>query len=225
MSEAISGSCNAYFYTIAKKIGIDNIVSMAQKFGLGNKSGIELPGEVAGLLPSRSWKFRKYNKEWLIGDTINSAVGQGYVLTTIMQLAVMTARIASGKEIIPRIVQAAPLIFTDLDIPLQHLNIIRQGMSGVLQSPIGTAYGKNIPDQDFAMAGKTGTAQVVSKKSANQDFSKAGTKWAHKNHAGFIAFAPYHCPRFACAAILEHGGGGGNAIPIVRDLLFAAQKL
>lgn len=234
MTQAIMHSCNSYFYTIARRIGVENFATMAQLFGLGAKSTIELPGEKAGVIPTIRWKKARYDKEWQAGDTLNSGIGQGFVLSTPLQLAVMAARIASGKAVKPHLVvdgikdndtKGASLLFEDLGIPPEHMAVIHAGMNAVVNVQGGTAYGSRILDSRYLMAGKTGTSQVISKKYAGQDNSKNG-RWEDKNHGLFIGFAPVQNPRYACSVIVEHGGSGsGAAAPIARDLLLKAQQL
>lgn len=226
MTQAIMHSCNSFFYTMAKRIGIDKFASMAEDFGLGQKTGIALPHEVAGVVPSKKWKRAKYKQEWQTGDTLNSGIGQGFVLSTPMQLAIMAARIASGKKVTPNLVSGnsdAP--FDDIDIAEEHLAVIHEGMESVSNVPGGTAYGSRIINPAFAMAGKTGTSQVISKKFIGQDNSKNGS-WENRNHGLFIGYAPIDNPRYACSVIVEHGGSGsGAAAPIARDILTEVQRL
>lgn len=226
MTQAIMHSCNSYFYTMARRIGIDKFSIMAEDFGLGKKTDIALPHEVAGVVPTRKWKRQKYKQEWQMGDTLNSGIGQGYVLSTPLQLAIMAARIASGKKVTPNLVVGnSDSPFDEMDIPAEHLAIIHEGMTSVTNVPGGTAYGSRIIQPEFAMAGKTGTSQVISKKFAGQDNSKNGS-WENRNHGLFIGFAPIGNPRYACSVIVEHGGSGsGAAAPIARDILMEVQRL
>ncbi len=235
MTQAIMHSCNSYFYTMGRKIGVDSFATMARHFGLGERTGVELPGEKKGLIPTRRWKWARLDKEWQMGDTLNSSIGQGFVLATPLQLAVMTARIASGgKKVMPHLVVGnIPTsnlterngAFEDIGIPSAHMAIVQAGMTAVVNTPGGTAYGARIADSHYRMAGKTGTSQVVSKKYAGQDNSKHG-RWEDRNHGLFIGYAPIENPRYACAVIIEHGGSGsGAAAPVGRDILLKAQQL
>ncbi|AIL65977.1 Peptidoglycan synthase FtsI precursor [Rickettsiales bacterium Ac37b] len=232
MLSAIAGSCNCYFWAIARRIGIEKISQMAYKLGLGTKTGIELPNEFVGIIPNRKWKKKKYKKDWQLGDTLNSAVGQGFVSTTILQLAVMVARIASGKEVRPYLInninnqEVIPNSFGNLDIDPKNLTIVRKGMEAVVNFPIGVAYSHRILNENQRMAGKTGTSQVISKRYANDDLSKLNVAWFNRNHGLFAGYAPIEQPKYACAVLVEHGGGGARAAaPVVKDILLAVQNL
>jgi penicillin-binding protein 2 len=227
MAQALMHSCNSYFYTMARRIGIDNFSNMAKEFGLGAPTSIELPHEASGVVASKSWKRKKYKQEWQMGDTLNSGIGQGYMLATPLQLAVMAARIASGTMVTPHLVMDKEHLhphFDPMDIPKEHLAVIREGMNAVTNIPGGTAYGSRILQPEFAMAGKTGTSQVIGKKYPGQDNSKSGS-WENKNHGLFVGYAPVDNPRYACAVVVEHGGSGsGAAAPVARDILWEVQK-
>ena len=226
--DAIAQSCDTFFYTIAKRIGIDPIAEMCHRFGLGEKYPLPLTGQRAGVIPTPDWKRKSYDQPWQGGDTINAAIGQGYVLTTPLQLSVMTARIASGKAVMPRLIlpDAAnpPLPFEDLPISKTYLDATRKAMADVVNSPSGTAYGKRIMQPEYAMAGKTGTAQVRKILVRGQDQNHL--PWEARHHAWFVGYAPLEKPRFAAALIVEHGGGGSAiAAPYVRDILMKMQEL
>ena len=223
--DAITYSCNSYFYTIGQLVGIDRIADIALKLGFGKKSDIELQGELPGLIPTKKWKKQKYNQEWQMGDTYNSSIGQGYILTNLLQLAVMCGRIATGKQISPHLIAGTNNNFIqNIDINKSHLNIIRAGMENVVNKPGGTAYNNRIIGDNMKMAGKTGTAQVISKQH-KEDLSAHTTQWHHRNHALFVSYAPIHNPKYVCAVIVEHGASGsGAAAPIARDILTEAQN-
>ncbi|MFV9875481.1 MAG: penicillin-binding protein 2 [Rickettsiales endosymbiont of Dermacentor nuttalli] len=232
MLTAITVSCNCYFWAIARRIGIEKISQVAYKLGLGAKTGIELPNEFVGIIPDRRWKKKKYKKDWQLGDTLNSAVGQGFVSTTILQLAVMVARIASGKQVRPCLISSIDNqtvtinTFNDLDIDPKNLAIVRKGMEAVVNLPMGVAYGYRIVNDHQRMAGKTGTSQVISKRHANDDLSKLNVAWFNRNHGLFAGYAPVENPKYACAVLVEHGGSGGRAAaPVVKDILLAVQNL
>ncbi|MBL0318873.1 MAG: penicillin-binding protein 2 [Alphaproteobacteria bacterium] len=217
---AIAQSCDTFFYNTARKLGIDLMSEMAFRVGLGKRTGIELPSEYAGLIPTRPWKKNVLKQEWQQGDNFNTGIGQGYVSTTPLQLALMIARITSNKQVEPRIIKAAHAPqFSDLHISEKSRAVVRKGMETVVNSPLGTAYAHRIEAPEFAMAGKTGTAQVVSKK--NED--KVAEK---ETHALFVAYAPMSHPRYAIGIIAEHGGHGGTtAAPIAKEMLTKAQEL
>ncbi|MFQ5773463.1 MAG: penicillin-binding protein 2 [Kiloniellaceae bacterium] len=239
MYDAIKRSCDVYFYELSRKVGIDRIAAMARRFGLGAPVGIDLPGERGGMIPSRAWKLATTGEPWQVGETLVSGIGQGFVLATPLQLAVMTARIANGERAItPRLTRpeaggadaqsdGAEQV-PSLGVPESHLKVVREGMDLVANHRRGTAYRARITIEGREMAGKTGTSQVrritlaerAAGVSKNEDLT-----WRRRDHALFVAFAPVHAPRYSCAVIVEHGGSGSKvAAPIVRDILLEAQR-
>ena len=233
MVGAIKQSCDVYFYEIANRLGIDRIAAMAERFGLGSVSGIELPGERAGLVPTRAWKEAVLGEPWQGGETLIAGIGQGYMLATPMQLAVMAARLANGSfAVLPRLHRDAASpgqpAFAALQVDPAHLAVIQEGMVRVVNDPnSGTAYAARIEDEAMAMAGKTGTAQVrrISKADREANLALEDIPWNERDHALFVAYAPIAAPRYACAVIVEHGGGGSRvAAPIARDVLREAQR-
>ena len=227
MHTALPKSCDVYFYAFGRQIGINPIAAMARRLGLGQKYELPLAGQAAGIVPDTAWKRARYDKEWTIGETLNTAIGQGYLIANPLQLAVMTARIASGRAIVPRLIlppgTAPPPQFTSLDIPAEHLDLVRQGMYDVVNSGIGTARGGRSPVEGISIAGKTGTAQV---RRISADERRRGVKrnealpWKQRDHALFVAYAPADAPRYAISVIIEHGIAGGKyAAPIARDVL------
>ncbi len=234
---AIEQSCDVYFYEIAKRTGIDRIAAMARKFGFGDAVGLELAGEKKGMMPDRKWKRRTFDEPWHQGETLIAGIGQGYVLATPLQLAVMTARIANGGKLVsPRLTHAAgDADITDAAKPMKdlgingvHMALVRDAMSRVVNQPTGTAYRSRIDETGWEMAGKTGTAQVrrISKMEREQGVRKnRELEWKERDHALFVGFAPLDKPRYAVAVIAEHGGGGSKvAAPIARDILLMAQR-
>lgn len=227
MHHALAWSCDVFFYQLAHRIGPDAIAEMARKFGMGEVTGIEIPGEKPGITPTEAWKRQRYNQPWLGGETLNVGIGQGYVLATPLQMALVAARIANGGyEVKPTILKVAPDAqpeWPKLGVPKSHIEIVQGGMRGVM-APGGTATKSQIPDEQFHMAGKTGTAQVVK---INHNRPKgAWVPWNERHHAWFIAFAPDENPHYACAVLVEHGEAGSKvAAPIVRDVLWEVQKL
>lgn len=234
LRSALAMSCDVYFYEAARRVGIDRVSAMANRFGLGAPVGIDLPHERGGLMPTQEWKEKRFKRPWSTGETIVCGIGQGYVLATPLQLAVMTARIASGLAVMPRI--SAPdddaMGLSDgspqpLEIPPQYLSLIREGMIDVVAR--GTAARAAIRQSGFEMAGKTGTSQVrtITKVERSRGVIKnESLPWEKRDHALFIGYAPVASPRYATAVIVEHGGGGSKAAaPIARDVLIAAQKL
>ncbi len=230
--DALKASCDVYFYEVAHLIGADRIAAMARRFGLGETTGIELTGERTGLVPTVAWKRAVYGVPWYGGDTINVGIGQGDVLTTPLQLALMTARIANGEfRVTPRLVRhpADKEVpdFAALDVDSAHLQIVRQGMVEVVNSTGGTAYKARIRDKGMEMAGKTGTSQVRRLRKAEREgrSNDEDIPWAERDHGLFVGYAPLDEPRYVAAAIVDHGGAGsGSAAPVVRDVLREAQR-
>jgi penicillin-binding protein 2 len=228
LAKAIIESCDVFFYKMGIKTGINILSSNSSAFGLGAKTGIDLPGEATGIMPSRTWKKENRNASWFNGDTINMSIGQGFMLSTPLQLAVMTARIASkGKIIEPRLVKSVGGI--DLvpaktkqikEIDPKYWDYIHDSMKGVVHSARGTATSIN-RGLTYTMAGKTGTAQVVS-ISADEDYDKSKLNKRQWDHALFIAFAPFDDPQIAVGLIVENGEhGSSTAAPIARSVIDA----
>jgi penicillin-binding protein 2 len=232
MERSLSESCDVYYYEIAMKVGIDKIAEMGRKLGLGIRHDIPMSAITEGLMPDKAWKKERYNQDWRIGDTVNASIGQGYVLTSPMQLAVMTARLASGKEVSPRLVhmigndQVPVVPAPDLAISAANLRAVRDGMIAVTNSQRGTAYSSRVDDKSKQIAGKTGTSQVRNISAAERAsgvISNAQLPWNRRDHALFVGYAPLDKPRYAVAVVVEHGGGGSTAAaPIGRDLLLRA---
>lgn len=229
---AIAQSCDTYFYTIAQRMGIERIAEMAQQFGLGQYFDLKLSAQRSGLVPTPAWKRKSYDQPWHAGDTINASIGQGYVLSTPLQLAVMTARIANGgKAVTPRLVipddepsSARPPEWPLINVPEEYVTASQEAMNMVCNTPGGTGYGQRIRDPQYLMAGKSGTSQVRRITVRGQDQSTI--PWEFRHHAWFVAYAPVYQPRYAAALIVEHGGGGSAAAaPYVRDILHMAQKI
>ncbi len=231
LNRSLMESCDVFYYDLAERVGIEKIAAMARKLGLGQR--YELPQAVhSGLMPSRSWKTQNRGRDWVIGDTLNSAIGQGFVLASPLQLAIMTARLASGRTLLPRIVKTengveVPLPnMPPLDINPDHLNLVRKGMFDVVNGPRGTARGSRVAADGIRMAGKTGTSQV--RNITNAERAQGITRnedlpWNRRDHALFVNYAPYDAPKFACSVVVEHGGGGSQAAaPIARDIILQA---
>lgn len=233
MVDGIKQSCDVYFYEVANRLGMDRIAAMAERFGLGAPTGVELPGERSGLVPTKAWKEAVLGESWQGGETLIAGIGQGYMLTTPMQLAVMAARLANGGVAVePRVRRDATSadrpVFAPLGIEPEHLAVIQDGMIRVVNDPnSGTAYAARIEEEAMAMAGKTGTAQVrrISKADREANLAIEDIPWNERDHALFVAYAPIDAPRYACAVVVEHGGGGSRvAAPIARDVLREAQR-
>ncbi len=233
LTRAIEVSCDVFFYECARRLGIDRVEAAAHHVGLGAQTGIELPGEKAGVVPGREWKMKRYHVPWLEGETLNTGIGQGYLLVTPLQLCTVAARIASGNAVVPRITrvigrQAEPRpALTRLPFSDGALALVRNGMNGVTNTPGGTAYGFRIAEPGYEMAGKTGTAQVrvISREEHNAGVKKNLTlPWKMRDHGLFISFAPVEKPRYACACITEHASDGHPQVLAARDILLYAQK-
>ena len=239
MNSGIAQSCDAYFYEVAKRVGVDTIATMARRFGLGEKLGIELPSEQKGLIPTRDWKLAVHGVPWQKGETLIIGIGQGFVLTTPLQLAVMTARIANGGIAVrPKLVRETQRVgrrlpdtrepFPSLGLSAAHLAIVQKGMSDVTNSLRGTAYRARIEEPGMAMAGKTGSVQIkrITKAERERGVGKNEDRvWKDRDHALFIGYAPVNSPRYAVSVVVEHGGGGAKtAAPIARDILRELQR-
>jgi len=241
MLSAITQSCDVYFYEIAKRTGIDRISAMARRLGMGQILDIELAGEKKGLMPTRAWKKKAKRVSWQQGETLLAGIGQGFILTTPLQLAVMTARLANGgkavkphltKQVVPFDV-ADPVVpeipeFKSIGIHPPHLNMIKKAMGAVSNSPYGTAYRSRIKEPGFQLAGKTGTVQVRRITKAERETGVKKNKdleWRERDHALFVGYAPLKNPRYAVSVVVEHGGGGSSiAAPIAKDILMEVQR-
>jgi len=215
MAKGIYQSCDVYFYHFAQQIGMDPIAAMARRVGLGQEFDLPVLSQFYGTVPDPAWKLKKYGREWQAYDTVNATIGQGYMLFNPLQLAVYAARIASGRHLEPKLVKSNKLEpFAPADFSDEHVHIVREAMKDVVNGP-GTAGRARLPIDNVLLAGKTGTAQVVGLNLSN---GKTGP-WKYRDHGLFISFAPYDNPRYACAVVIEHGGGSGSAYPIARDVM------
>ncbi len=228
--KAVVVSCDTYFYGLATDLGIDNIHTFLSQFGFGKKTGIDMEGEVSGLLPSQEWKQKRFQQKWYAGDTVSAGIGQGYNLVTPLQLAYATAMLANdGAAYQPRLVRKlqsadgkeTPLPEANPDFTLklnaEHVAFVKRAMAAVTQ-PGGTAVGAGA-GAPYAIAGKTGTAQVIGMKQGEQ-YVESKIQERHRDHAWFIAFAPADKPKIALAVLVENGGhGGSTAAPIARKVL------
>lgn len=230
LHDALVQSCDVYFYTVGYRLGIDTLARYAKKLGLGNLTQINLIGEKPGLVPTKDWKLKARGQAWLPGETISAAIGQGFNLVTPIQEARLMAAVANGgmllqpyllrqirdkdgrvvKEFFPKIIQK-------LESRPETFSLIRKGLFGVVNEKRGTGWRARL--KDIKIAGKTGTAQVVRLK-AMAGLKKDEIPYEFRDHAWFIAFAPYENPEVAVAVIVEHGGHGGvAAAPIVRKIV------
>jgi penicillin-binding protein 2 len=232
VSDSISQSCDVFFYAIGQKVGIDKISDMARRFGLGQQYDLPLSAVSRGVVPTPDWKQRSFDKGWLLGDTVNASIGQGYVLASPLQLAVMAARLGTGRTVQPRLIQningeVMPLGGgTQLDVDPVHLAVVQKAMFEVANTKDGTAFSKRITTQELRMAGKTGTAQVrriTAKERTTGVIPNEDLTWGQRDHALFVNYAPHDNPKISVAVVVEHGGSGSSvAAPIARDItLFA----
>jgi penicillin-binding protein 2 len=239
MIDGIKGSCDVYFYELAKRVGIDRVAAMSKRLGMGQSLNLDVPGERNGLIPTREWKQAAIGVPWQLGETLVTGIGQGYVLTTPLQLAVMTARVVNGGyAVTPRLTLAPPGVdpadepprsFDSLGLNDAARRLVVQGMVEVVNNPQGgTAFGSRITEKQFAMGGKTGTSQVRRISLAERDRGVRKNEerpWRERDHALFVCFAPLDAPRYVAAVVIEHGGGGSTAAaPIGRDVLLEAQR-
>jgi len=224
--EALCKSCDIYFYEVALRTGVDRIADMSRRLGLGQVYDFGLAGEKEGLVPDQAWKRRVKNQPWHLGETANIGIGQGYMLTTPLQLAVMTARLASGRMITPHCCVDHYKESEVLQVDPHHLELIRTAMAGVVNDPRGTAFQSKLLVPGEQMAGKTGTCQVkrITLEERRRGLGNPLNRpWHDRDHAIFVGYAPVEQPRYAMAVVVEHGiGGARTAAPIARDIMTAA---
>jgi penicillin-binding protein 2 len=201
---------------MGRRIGYDRIAPIARQLGLGQEFALPMPSQRYGTVPDSAWKARKFDKAWSQSDTLNATIGQGYVQTSPLQLAVLAARIASGNHLDPFLIQGEQKPIRPLSIPPEHLAIVREGMDLVVNGE-GTAVASRLPIPDIRMAGKTGTAQV--RKISGTQRGQSG-EWKYKDHGLFVFFAPADAPKYAGAVVIEHGMGGARAAaPVAKSLM------
>ncbi|MEZ5750364.1 MAG: penicillin-binding protein 2 [Caenibius sp.] len=215
MAKGIYQSCDVYFYHFAQKLGMDVIAPMAHRLGMGQEFDLPVLSQFYGTVPDPAWKLKKYGREWQSYDTVNATIGQGFMLANPLQLAVMASRLATGKKLMPRLVlDKTPPTPESMNFHGDHVQFIQNAMNEVVNGA-GTAGRGRLPFDDIKMAGKTGTAQVVSLSVSRGK----GGPWKYRDHGLFIFFAPFDKPRYAGAVVIEHGGGSGAAYPIARDVM------
>lgn len=226
---AIAQSCDTYFYTVGRAAGIEAMADVAHKLGLGQVTGLGLLGEKGGIIPTPEWKRSAGRGPWNPGETINAAIGQGDVLTTPLQMALMTARLVNGgKAVVPsltKVPKSRVQEFKSLGFTPEHLAQVVEGIDWVVNNPRGTAYGSRIIGENVPLfAGKTGTAQVRRITIRGQDQNKV--PWKFRHHAWFVAYGPTVNPQFAACVLIEHGGGGSSAAaPVARDVMKKVMEL
>lgn len=232
LNESLKQSCDVYYYDIAQRVGIDKIAAMGRKLGLGERHDLPMSAVRSGIMPDKAWKQEARGEDWRVGDTVNASIGQGYVSTSPLQLAVMTARIATGRAVKPRLVKTIDGVEQPSDageslgLNENNLRRIRRAMYDVSNHSRGTAYRMRIVEENFRMAGKTGTSQVRRITQAERDAGvtrNADLPWNRRDHALYVAFAPADNPKYAIAVVVEHGGSGSTAAaPIARDVMLQA---
>jgi penicillin-binding protein 2 len=223
MKDAVSRSCDIYFYHMCRRVGVEAIAPMMRNMGYGQRFDLPFSSQRFGTVPDPAWLQRREHRDWAVYDTINMSIGQGYMLVNPLQQAVQVARIASGRMLHPRLLASQPVnMGAPLPVPPQHLAFLHEAMSNVVNGN-GTARVARLPVDGVLMAGKTGTAQVrrisMSERSGGVR-SNESLAWRMRDHSHFVAFAPAVNPRYACAALVEHGGFGASAAaPLVRDVM------
>ncbi|ATG40469.1 MULTISPECIES: penicillin-binding protein 2 [Phaeobacter] len=232
LNTSLKSSCDVYYYDLAIKVGIDKISAMAKRFGLGVRHDLPMSAVAKGIAPNKEWKSKTYGQDWLVGDTVNSSIGQGYLLASPMQLAVMTARLATGRSVTPRLLKSIDGVEQPsgagepIGVNENNLRTIRRGMYSVSNERRGTGYRSRIIADGMRMAGKSGTSQVRNITAAERAagvIRNEDLPWDRRDHALFVAYAPADDPKFAVAVVVEHGGGGSKAAaPIARDVLLQA---
>ena len=234
---AIKKSCDVYFYEVARKLGVDRLAETAEKFGLGQNVLVDFPEEKNGVVPNTKWKLNTIGKNWYIGETLHTGIGQGYFLTTPLQLCLMTAQLANGGyKLKPRLIISDDQKINLKDFtfgkgrnimkPLfrnqENINFVKDAMFASSNEPGGTSYGSRLKEKKFMFAGKTGSSQI---KRFTQDQREAEVKqkdldFLSRDHALFIAFAPYENPKYAISVLIEHGGSGSSAAaPIAKKVI------
>jgi penicillin-binding protein 2 len=232
LNMSLKRSCDVYYYDLALKVGINRISAMANRLGLGMRHDLPMSGIATGLMADTDWKERVHDQSWLSGDTANASIGQGFMLASPLQLAVMAARLATGRAVTPRLVKSQDGIDApsgagqDIGLNPQNMRYIRDAMYSVSNDRRGTAYGSRIIEDAFRMAGKTGTSQVRNITAAERAAGVTKNEdlpWDRRDHALFVNFAPFDNPKYAVAVVVEHGGGGStSAAPIARDITLQA---
>lgn len=231
LHRAIVESCDVYFYHLGEMIGVDRLAEYAEKFGFGSRTGISLPGEKEGLVPSREWKRKRFGESWQKGETTSLAIGQGFVLVTPLQLLRAYCALANGGELYrPRLIRRIettdgltigeffPEAGGTIPVSKKNADILRYGLWGVVNEPHGTGWALKRGEKD--VCGKTGTSQVISLREDEDEIADDDIPYRFRDHALFVCFAPYKDPVMAVAVVVEHGGhGGSTAAPIARRIV------
>jgi penicillin-binding protein 2 len=224
LRKSIRESCDVFYYIKSLKVGIDAISKSLKRFGLGVKTGVDLPREYSGIMPDKQWKMKRYNQPWYMGETVISAIGQGYTLATPLQVARYTVLMATSKLVTPRIARVVDGNHTKtkaehISFDKKHLSEIQLGMYDVCNVKGGTGY-KTMSKLPIIVAGKTGTSQVTSiPQSTKVRLKEHQLAYYHRSHAWITTYAPYENPKYVVTVLIEHGGHGGSAAgPIAADI-------
>ena len=229
--KSLRESCDVYYYELAQKVGIEKIAEVARILGLGQSFDIEMSAVTSGIVPDKIWKQKARSREWVVGDTVYSSFGQGYVLSSPLQLAVMIARIATGNEILPKLIKSVngvekAKIPDQINLNENNLNLIRKALFEVTNHKRGTAYHSRVLDKKSQIIGKSGTSQVRNISAVERTQGVLDNKdlpWEQRDHALFVNYAPYDDPKIAVSIVVEHGGSGSTvAAPIARDITLQA---
>jgi penicillin-binding protein 2 len=232
LDKSLVESCDVYYYEVARRCGVDKVAEVARRFGLGIRHDIPMSAVAEGLIPSTEWKQVVRGEAWRPGDTLNASIGQGYVLTSPLQLAVMTARLATGRMVQPRLIKS----INGVEVPIEEappvevnptdLQLVQRAMFNTSNAQGGTAIRSRIVTAGMEMAGKTGTSQVRNITAAERARGVTRNEdlpWNRRDHALFVCYAPFEAPRYAVSLVVEHGGGGSAAAaPLARDMLLFA---
>jgi penicillin-binding protein 2 len=232
LEQSLRESCDVYYYDLALKVGIEKIAEMGRLLGLAEAHDVPMSAVSDGLMPDKDWKQRTRGQDWVVGDTVNASIGQGFVLSSPLQLAVMTARLATGRSVSPRLVHRVDGQVTPgrggapLGLNENNLRMMRRAMYTVSNHRRGTAYGSRVIAEDMRIAGKTGTSQVrniTPEERARGVIRNEDLPWGRRDHALFVNYAPAEAPTIAVSVVVEHGGGGSQAAaPIARDITLQA---
>lgn len=238
LAKSLIESCDVYYYELARELGIEAIAKKAREFGLGEGYDFELPGERDGLIPDKAWKKKVVGDKWRPGDTINASIGQGHVLATPLQLAVMTSRMVNGGRAVKpwmvagingRSVIPNASTFTRMKTNPSHIALVKRAMDRVVNDEDGTANKSRLQAQDWKMGGKTGTAQtrrITKEERQSGVLDQKDLVWKRRDHALFVGYAPIDNPRYAVSVIVEHGdSGSGTAAPLAKDIMDAVYAL
>ncbi len=232
LKKALKESCDVWFYQVSLELGIDNLSKMAKELGMGEPLGVALEWEKGGLIPTRQWKKKRFKTGWYNGETVIASIGQGYVLATPLQLAVMTAAVANGGKVMrPQVVrriedlggklleEAVPETLNTVSFPKAQLQAVRRGLEAVVNEPGGTAWAHRL--EGLRSAGKTGTAQVVKLKKDKDKLDKEEIAYRLRDHALYVGYAPIDNPQIALSVVVEHGGSGSRAAAPIAQAIFA----